>query len=311
MLRASAARRLCTVASRAAAANDVLMATRARAPLTKLVTTIGPASEEAEPLAACVAAGLDVMRVNFSHATREEFHLRQRNLRATPGGELCAIMLDTKGPEIRMGGLAVCEGGKQRKAKILLETGEQIKLTTDPAFDGSSDASTLYIGYPGLASKVAPGQRVLLDDGLVTLEVVEATDAGVRCIVLNTSQIGERKGVNLPGVITGLPPLSDKDREDIRFGVEHDIDMVRRSRLAPSALPTPACSPARSALAGRRLVRAQRGGRGSDPRVPRRVPRALRGAGDAAAAHHLEGRVDRGGRPQRIASQRIASCRVA
>ena len=75
--------------------------------LTKLVTTIGPASEEAEPLAGCVASGMDVMRVNFSHATVEEFHLRRTNLRSAPGGEYVAVMLDTKGPEIRMGGHVV------------------------------------------------------------------------------------------------------------------------------------------------------------------------------------------------------------
>lgn len=82
--------------------------------LTKIVATIGPASEEAEPLRGCVAAGLNVMRINFSHATEDEFFLRQRNLRAAPAGELVPIMLDTKGPEIRMGGLRVCKESGSR-----------------------------------------------------------------------------------------------------------------------------------------------------------------------------------------------------
>lgn len=99
--------------------------------LTKIVATIGPASEQAEPLGRCLVAGINVMRVNFSHATVDEFHLRRTNLRAAAGGELVPIMLDTKGPEIRMGGLAVCkEGG--RKAKITLTAGAEVLLTTDP-----------------------------------------------------------------------------------------------------------------------------------------------------------------------------------
>ena len=147
-------RLLTTVAARARAAEGAL---GGRSPLTKIVATIGPASEEATPLARCVAAGLDVMRVNFSHATKartrsaralvgidkafnlvhihspvstaaatphplilvqDEFHLRRRNLRAAPGGQRAAVMLDTKGPEIRMGGLAVCKESGNRKAKV-------------------------------------------------------------------------------------------------------------------------------------------------------------------------------------------------
>ena len=101
--------------------------------LTKIVATIGPASEDAAPLAACVAAGMNVMRCNFSHATVEEFHLRHKNLRASPGGHLVPVMLDTKGPEIRMGGLRVCKESGNRKAKINLIKDETLVLTTDPA----------------------------------------------------------------------------------------------------------------------------------------------------------------------------------
>jgi pyruvate kinase len=197
--------------------------------LTKIVATIGPASEQAEPLQACVDAGIDVMRINFSHATVEEFHLRRTNLRASKGGDFVPVMLDTKGPEMRMGGLAVCKAGG-RKAKITLEAGNHVTLTTDPAFDGNSDEKTLYVGYALLADKVSPGTTVLLDDGLVSLRVVAVQpNRDVRCQILNTSAIGERKGVNLPGIVTDLPPLSDKDKEDIRFGIEHDIDAVAAS----------------------------------------------------------------------------------
>ncbi|EOD34282.1 pyruvate kinase, partial [Emiliania huxleyi CCMP1516] len=190
--------------------------------LTKIVATIGPASEQAEPLGRCLVAGINVMRVNFSHATVDEFHLRRTNLRAAAGGELVPIMLDTKGPEIRMGGLAVCkEGG--RKAKITLTAGAE------------GDEKTIFVGYPLLASKVSPGFVVLLDDGLVSLRVKEVRpDGGVACEVLNTSPIGERKGLPV-GIVTDLPPLSDKDLEDIRFGIEHDIDMVAASFVRNAA----------------------------------------------------------------------------
>lgn len=197
--------------------------------LTKIVATIGPASEQAEPLQACVSAGVDVMRVNFSHATTEEFHLRRTNLRAAKGGEFVPVMLDTKGPEMRMGGLAVCKTGG-RKAKIMLEAGKHVTLTTDPAYDGASDESMLFVGYPLLADKVVPGTTVLLDDGLIALRVVAVEpNRDVQCEILNSNLIGERKGVNLPGIITDLPALSEKDMEDIRFGIEHDIDAVAAS----------------------------------------------------------------------------------
>merc|ERR1719230_319501 len=93
---------------------------------------------------------MNVMRVNFSHATVEEFHLRRTNLRAASGGEHVAIMLDTKGPEIRMGGLRVCKETGNRKAKINLTAGEPLTLTNDKAFDGASDERTLFVDYARL-----------------------------------------------------------------------------------------------------------------------------------------------------------------
>mmetsp|Transcript_34010 Transcript_34010/g.56313 ORF Transcript_34010/g.56313 Transcript_34010/m.56313 type:complete len:510 (-) Transcript_34010:159-1688(-) len=222
-------RRVSAVLRRGAAMRTINTETH-RIPLTKIVATIGPASEEIDPLTRCVAAGLNVMRVNFSHATIEEFHLRRKNLRATSRGGLCGIMLDTKGPEIRMGGLRVCKETGNRKAKVVMKAGSELLLTKDIAFDGASDEKTLYVAYPPLAEKLQPGAKVLLDDGLISLRVIESNANGtVLTEVLNTSEIGERKGVNLPGIITGLPPLSEKDQEDIRFGIEHDIDMVAAS----------------------------------------------------------------------------------
>jgi len=208
---------------------------------TKIVATIGPASEEKEPLERCVAAGMNIMRINFSHATVDEFHLRRDNLRNNPAGECVAIMLDTKGPEIRMGGLKVCKETGNRKAKIELVAGETLRLTTDAAYDGASDAQTLFIDYERIGEVVQPGDQILLDDGLVSLKVAQVVRAGgadgalIETEVLNTSELGERKGVNLPGVKTGLPAMSDKDKKDIKFGIAHDIDMVAASFVRSAA----------------------------------------------------------------------------
>jgi len=205
-------------------------------PLTKVVATVGPASEDAETLAKCVAAGLSVMRCNFSHATADEFFLRTGNLRKAPGGERVNVMLDTKGPEIRMGGLKICKETDNRKAKIEMVKGETIVLSNDPALDGASDEKNLYVGYEKLTEKLVPGTKVLLDDGLISLVVKEKVDdKSVSCEIINTSEIGERKGVNLPGVITELPPLSDKDKSDIAFGIENDIDCIAASFVRSAA----------------------------------------------------------------------------
>merc|ERR1719453_2856411 len=205
-------------------------------PLTKIVATIGPASEDLDVLSKCVKSGLSVMRCNFSHATPDEFFLRVGNLRKAPGGERCALMLDTKGPEIRMGGLKVCKETGNRKAKITMEAGETIVLSNDPSLDGASDEKTLYVGYEMLAEKLVPGTKVLLDDGLISLVVKELqADGSVACEIINTAEIGERKGVNLPGVITELPPLSDKDKSDIAFGMENDIDCIAASFVRSAA----------------------------------------------------------------------------
>lgn len=199
-------------------------------PLTKLVTTIGPASEEFEPLSQCVASGMNVMRLNFSHATPDEFFLRINNLAKAENGEYVATMLDTRGPEIRLGGLRVCKERRNRKAKIKLQEGHELVLTTDAAKDGDGDERCMFVNYPLLAKKLTVDDCVLLDDGAITLRVVEVLhDQAVRCIVENTGMIGERKGVNLPGIPLDLPAMSEKDEADIKFGVEHGIDIIAAS----------------------------------------------------------------------------------
>merc|ERR1719181_1354903 len=123
-----------------------------------------------------------------------------------------------------------------RKAKIEMKKGETIVLSNDPALDGASDEKNLYVGYEKLTEKLTVGTKVLLDDGLIGLTVTEVkADGSVACEILNSSEIGERKGVNLPGVITDLPPLSEKDKADIAFGIEHDIDCVAASFVRSAA----------------------------------------------------------------------------
>ena len=176
------------------------------------------------------------MRLNFSHATPEEFFLRVNNLAASEGGDYVAKLLDTRGPEVRLGGLAICKETDNRKAKVLLEQGNELKLTTDPQYDGAGDAQTMYVNYERIAAKVKVGDQVLLDDGLVTLDVT-ATDGSttVTTKIANTNEIGERKGVNLPGVALDLPALSAKDEKDVAFGIENGIDVVAASFVRDGA----------------------------------------------------------------------------
>ena len=210
-------------------------ARRPASSLTKIVATIGPASEDLEPLKACVASGFEVMRLNFSHATEEEFFRRVHNLAKCDGGHKVATLLDTRGPEVRLGGLEVCKTTGDRKAKVALEAGSTLLLTGDAAFDGAGDATTMYVNYPGLDEVVEVGDSVLLDDGLVILEVASADASGVTCTVTNSNAIGERKGVNIPGAPLGLPPLSDKDQADVAFGVANGIDFVAASFIGDAA----------------------------------------------------------------------------
>mmetsp|Transcript_16025 Transcript_16025/g.24043 ORF Transcript_16025/g.24043 Transcript_16025/m.24043 type:complete len:515 (+) Transcript_16025:43-1587(+) len=203
------------------------------APLTKLVSTIGPSSEEYEPLSKCVAAGMSTMRLNFSHATREEFDLRMSNLSKVPGGEYVARMLDTRGPEIRMGGLAIC--AENRKAKLELNEDAELILTTDTKIDGHGNANLMYVNYSKLCTKVKPGDQILLDDGAIVVQVESVGEFEVKTRIMNGGLLGERKGVNLPGIPLELPAMSEKDKADIQLCVEHGIDLIAASFVHDAA----------------------------------------------------------------------------
>lgn len=211
--------------------------------LTKIVATIGPTSEQLPVLKDLVRCGLRVMRLNFSHATVEEVELRVKNLKDCEGRHganirggdqlnVRAVLLDTRGPEIRMGKLKDDFSGHEI---IKLEAGSQIILrTTDDIADAGSTNTDIFIDYPKLHKVLSPGSKVLLDDGAVILTVTDVESSKefhgtVTCTVDNSGDLRSRAGVNLPGTETDLPAMSAKDKIDIKYGLTKDVDYLAAS----------------------------------------------------------------------------------
>ena len=186
---------------------------------TKIVCTIGPASDGTQVMAELLRAGMNVARLNFSHGTHEEHLERLRRLRAVAKeqGKVLAIMQDIQGPKIRIGDIP---------GKIMLENGDMFVITTEEC-EGS--ASRVSVNYSRLAQDVGPGNVIYLDDGLLKLEVREVMGNEVHCQVMVGGELSSRKGVSLPGVTADLPPLTEGDIRDLRFGIEHGVDMVAAS----------------------------------------------------------------------------------
>ena len=187
---------------------------------TKIVCTMGPNLFEKGLVKDLMKAGMDVARFNFSHGTHES-HLAYYNEVCRLRDELnlpIATMLDTKGPEIRIGNFA--------DHKVLLEPGQLFTLTTEEVSGDDKQVSVLYKALP---SDVKPGDKLLIDDGLVGMVVEQVTDTEVRCRVENGGWISDHKGVNVPGVHLTMPFISEKDRSDILFAVEHDFDFIAAS----------------------------------------------------------------------------------
>ena len=189
---------------------------------TKIVCTIGPKTESKEMLGKMLDAGMNVMRLNFSHGDYAEHGGRISNLRAVMAetGKHAAILLDTKGPEIRTIKL---EGGND----VSLVAGQTFTFTTDQTVVGNKDK--VAVTYAGFASDLRVGNRILVDDGLIGLDVIEITEREVICKVLNNGDLGENKGINLPGVSIKLPALAEKDKRDLIFGCEQGVDFVAAS----------------------------------------------------------------------------------
>ena len=189
---------------------------------TKIVCTIGPKSESVEMLGKLLDAGMNMMRMNFSHGDYEEHGNRIKNLRQVMAetGKRAAIVLDTKGPEIRTIKLVNGEDVK-------IVAGQNFTFTTDKTVIG--DATRVAVTYEGFTSDLKAGDTVLVDDGLLEFTVKEVVGNEVRCVAENNGDLGENKGVNLPNVSVNLPALSEKDINDLKFGCEQGIDYVAAS----------------------------------------------------------------------------------
>ncbi|HEY2013291.1 MAG TPA: pyruvate kinase [Bryobacteraceae bacterium] len=189
-------------------------------PNTKIVATLGPATDGPGILNQLLSAGVDVFRLNASHGTQAEHAARISAVRAAAkeAGVHSAILLDLQGPKIRLGRF---EGGG-----CVLSTGSSFAITTEPVTGTPECAST---GYANFARDVRPGDRILLADGAIELRAVECDGNAVRTVVVCGGAISDHKGINLPGVRVSSPSLSEKDLADLSFGLAAGIDLVALS----------------------------------------------------------------------------------
>ncbi len=188
---------------------------------TKIVCTIGPASSSEEQLEALVSAGMNVARLNFSHGELEEHGAVIERVRRVSErlGRSVAILQDLQGPKI-------CTGKLKGGQPIPLVDGATLTITTQNIEGSIGIVSTTYQALP---QDVKPGDRILLDDGLLELRVVGSNKTDVHCVVMHGGLLKEHKGINLPGVAVSAPALTEKDREDLKFGIQHDVDYVALS----------------------------------------------------------------------------------
>lgn len=193
---------------------------------TKIVCTIGPASRDADTMREMLEAGMNVVRLNFSHGTHEEHRKTIETFRRVRDEQdrPAAILLDTKGPEIRLGDF---ENGSE-----ILEEGDEFTLTSEECPGTKERVSTTYKALP---SQVSLGTSILIDDGRVRLRVAGTTEDEVRCIVVNGGKVSNRKGVNIPNQSLDLEYISEADRQDILFGIEMDVDYVAASFVRSGA----------------------------------------------------------------------------
>ena len=187
---------------------------------TKIVCTQGPSTEKPGVIDALIANGMNCARFNFSHGDHEE-HLGRINMvreAAKKAGKVISLILDTKGPEMRL--------GEFKDGKVMLEKGNQFTLTYD---DVPGDETHVSVNHKGLYTEVKPGDTLLLSDGLVALKVDEIKGKDIVTTIQNSGKMSTRKRVAAPGVSLGLPPISEQDAKDIIFGCEQDMDFVAAS----------------------------------------------------------------------------------
>ena len=187
---------------------------------TKIICTQGPSTEKPGVIDALLANGMNCARFNFSHGDHEE-HLGRINMvreAAKKAGKVVSLILDTKGPEMRL--------GEFKDGKVMLEKGNQFTLTYD---DVPGDETHVSVNHKGLYTEVKPGDTLLLSDGLVALKVDEIKGKDIVTTIQNSGKMSTRKRVAAPGVPLGLPPISEQDAKDIIFGCEQDMDFVAAS----------------------------------------------------------------------------------
>ncbi len=185
---------------------------------TKIVATVGPASRAPDVLQRLIKAGVNVFRLNFSHGTHEEHREVFGRIRAAAGAEPVAVLADLCGPKIRVGRFA---GGK-----ITLEPGSQVTVTTR---DVEGGPGLIPSRYEALAGDVRPGDRILLDDGLLEMRVTGVQGTEIACNVVNGGVLKDRKGMNLPGVAVSAPALTEQDRADAAFALGLGVDFLALS----------------------------------------------------------------------------------
>ncbi len=188
---------------------------------TKIVATLGPASNDAKIIERLIESGVNVFRLNFSHGTHEQHQKALETVRATAKrlGQPIACLQDLSGPKIRTGDVSDKNG-------VLLEEGASFTLTTEKMVGTTERVSTTYRHLP---QDVQPGKRILLDDGLIELEVEAISGGDVKTKVVSGGRLKSRKGINLPGVQLSVPSLTQKDRDDLAFGLSLDVDFVAQS----------------------------------------------------------------------------------
>ena len=187
---------------------------------TKIICTLGPATDDENVLRELILNGMNVARVNMSHGTHAEQKVRIDSVKKIRE-ELdlpIAILLDTKGPEIRTGNFS---GGP-----VTLEAGQEFTLTAD---DIDGDNTRCSVTYKTLPKELEEGNKILIDDGLIELRVTSLTEKDVVCKVINGGTVSSHKGINIPNVKLSLPFISEQDKKDIAFGVEQDVDFIAAS----------------------------------------------------------------------------------